>query len=152
MRKMDLFWRSNREWWEYKDHIPTIKPDAPPEAQESYKNYIIQSSALHIVDCMKTGDYMLLTLEDNPPEYRFNKYRINGVIYDPVIVYDISDKVIAIKTTESDMVHRLVEFIEEECIPNGEKDRPLPAQIENPTPEDWDRYNDLLKKIWQIDF
>ena len=143
MRKMDLYWRSNKEWWEYKDHIPTIKLDAPTEAQESYKNYIVQSSALHIIDCIKTERYMLLTLEGVPPEYRYNKYRINGVVYDPIIVYDISDNVIAIETTETDILHRLVEFINQA---DGEVDRPLPKRIEEPTPEDWDRYNDLLKK------
>ena len=29
MKKLDLYWKSNREWWEYIDHIPTIKESAP---------------------------------------------------------------------------------------------------------------------------
>ena len=43
MRKLDYFWASNPAWYEWKgngDRI--IKPDAPPEAQESYKHYLKQ--------------------------------------------------------------------------------------------------------------
>ena len=42
MRKLDLHWRSNPEWWELKNHIPVVKKDAPPEAQESYQIYLQQ--------------------------------------------------------------------------------------------------------------
>ena len=42
MKKLDLYWRSNRDWWEYKDNIPVIKDSAPPEAKESYKRYLEQ--------------------------------------------------------------------------------------------------------------
>jgi hypothetical protein len=42
MRKLDLYWKSNREWWEYKNHIPTIKESAPEKAKESYKRYLEQ--------------------------------------------------------------------------------------------------------------
>lgn len=42
MKKIDLYWKSNREWWEYKDHIPTIKESAPEKAKESYKRYLEQ--------------------------------------------------------------------------------------------------------------
>lgn len=43
MKKLDLYWKSNREWWEYIDHIPTVKDSAPPEAKASYKNYLEQT-------------------------------------------------------------------------------------------------------------
>lgn len=45
MRKYDLFWQSNRDWWEFKNHIPVVKETAPPEAQESYKRYLKQLEA-----------------------------------------------------------------------------------------------------------
>ena len=44
MKKIDLFWQSNRDWWEYKDHVPTVREDAPPEAKESYERYLKQTS------------------------------------------------------------------------------------------------------------
>ena len=42
MTKLDLYWQSNSDWWELKNHIPVVKKDAPPEAQESYKRYLEQ--------------------------------------------------------------------------------------------------------------
>ena len=42
MKKLDLYWKNDRSWWEFKNHIPVIKNDAPPEAQESYKRYLEQ--------------------------------------------------------------------------------------------------------------
>lgn len=42
MKKLDLYWKSNREWWEYKDHIPAIKSSAPTEAKQSYERYLEQ--------------------------------------------------------------------------------------------------------------
>ena len=47
MRKLDLYWRSNPDWWEWKNLIPTIRDDAPEEAQESYDRYRIQQG----LDC-----------------------------------------------------------------------------------------------------
>ena len=40
MKKRDLFWQSNREWWEFRNHIPVVKASAPPEAQASYQRYL----------------------------------------------------------------------------------------------------------------
>ena len=43
MRKLDVFWYSNKAWFhlnEYGQRV--INPDAPPEAQQSYKHYIEQ--------------------------------------------------------------------------------------------------------------
>lgn len=45
MRKLDLYWRSNPDWWELNNHIPTVKKDAPLEAQESYQIYLQQTSS-----------------------------------------------------------------------------------------------------------
>lgn len=44
MRRLDLYWKSNRDWWEYKDHVPTLKDSAPPEAVLSYQRYLEQVS------------------------------------------------------------------------------------------------------------
>ena len=44
MRKLDMFWMSNREWWEFKNHIPVLKESAPPEAKASYKRYLEQTT------------------------------------------------------------------------------------------------------------
>lgn len=48
MTHIDLYWQENDDWWEFVDHVPTIKESAPPEAQESYKRYLeqIKSKAL----------------------------------------------------------------------------------------------------------
>lgn len=43
MRKLDLFWMTNDEWWESIDFVPTLKADAPPEAQASYQRYLKQT-------------------------------------------------------------------------------------------------------------
>lgn len=42
MKKLDLYWKSNREWWEYENHVPKIKESAPTEAKESFQNYTKQ--------------------------------------------------------------------------------------------------------------
>lgn len=43
MKKLDLFWMSNHDWWEAIDYVPTIKDDAPPEAKASYERYLKQT-------------------------------------------------------------------------------------------------------------
>lgn len=47
MRKVDMFWMSNHDWWELKNLVPTIRDDAPEEAQISYDRYRIQQG----LDC-----------------------------------------------------------------------------------------------------
>lgn len=42
MKQLDLYWRSKREWWEFKNHIPVVKEDAPAEAKESFTRYLEQ--------------------------------------------------------------------------------------------------------------
>lgn len=43
MRKLDLLWMSNDDWIIQRENGTfTIKTDAPPEAQESYKHYLEQ--------------------------------------------------------------------------------------------------------------
>ncbi len=53
MRKLDLFWESNDDWWECKDGIPVLKESAPQEAKESYEHYLEQMSKEEIreIDC-----------------------------------------------------------------------------------------------------
>lgn len=43
MKKLDMYWMSNRDWWEFKGFIATLKEDAPIEAKESYKRYLEQT-------------------------------------------------------------------------------------------------------------
>ena len=47
MRKVDLFWKSNHDWWTYKNGFPVLKESAPPEAKESYKRYLEQTNVNH---------------------------------------------------------------------------------------------------------
>lgn len=43
MRKLDLLWMSNDDWIIQRENGTfMIKPDAPKEAQESYKHYLEQ--------------------------------------------------------------------------------------------------------------
>ena len=42
MRKLDYFWKTNKDWWYRDKNLPRLKEDAPPEAQESYKHYLEQ--------------------------------------------------------------------------------------------------------------
>ena len=45
MKRLDFYWSSNPDWWEWKPNgTRVIKPDAPTEAQESYKHYLEQTS------------------------------------------------------------------------------------------------------------
>ena len=46
MKKLDLYWKSRREWWEFRNHVQIVKDDAPIEAKESYKRYIAQVKAM----------------------------------------------------------------------------------------------------------
>lgn len=43
MRRLDYFWKTNKDWW-YRDEnlVPRLKETAPKEAQESYKRYLEQ--------------------------------------------------------------------------------------------------------------
>ena len=44
MRKLDLYWKSNRDWWEYdKDFYPVLTENAPLDAWESYLRYLEQT-------------------------------------------------------------------------------------------------------------
>lgn len=45
MKRLDFFWTSNPDWWERNEnYVKVLKPDALPEAQESYKHYLEQTS------------------------------------------------------------------------------------------------------------
>lgn len=59
MRKLDLFWQSNDEWWELQNHIPVLKETAPPEARESYEHYLEQmrEEKIRKIDCDWEEDF-----------------------------------------------------------------------------------------------
>ena len=43
MRILEHYWMSNKDWWYLDKNLDMrIKPDAPKEAQESYKRYLEQ--------------------------------------------------------------------------------------------------------------
>lgn len=42
MHKYDTFWRSNPDWWYFKNGIFALRDDAPEEAKISYENYMKQ--------------------------------------------------------------------------------------------------------------
>lgn len=43
MRKLDLYWKSKKEWRLLQDNgTYVVKSDAPPEAQKSYEHYLEQ--------------------------------------------------------------------------------------------------------------
>ena len=42
MRKFDVYWKSNKEWYEYDGLVPKLKEDVPKEAQESFEHYLQQ--------------------------------------------------------------------------------------------------------------
>lgn len=53
MRKVDMFWKSNSDWWEFRNCIPVVKDDAPPEAKKSYERYLEQTTRepIRMLDC-----------------------------------------------------------------------------------------------------
>ena len=39
MKRLDLYWTTNPDWWERKEnYVKVLKPDAPKEAQEHPEN------------------------------------------------------------------------------------------------------------------
>lgn len=43
MKKLDLYWKSKKEWRILQDNgTYIVNPDAPKEAQDSYKHYLEQ--------------------------------------------------------------------------------------------------------------
>ena len=44
MRKLDLYWMSNKEWREIRSHTPVVKENAPTEARKSYERYLEQTT------------------------------------------------------------------------------------------------------------
>lgn len=59
MRTLDLYWKSNKDWWYYDDSfIPRLKDSAPPDAQESYARYKEQKRSNPICDiCPRMQKY-----------------------------------------------------------------------------------------------
>lgn len=39
MTKLDMFWRSKREWWHIENFDAVLNNDAPEEAKKSYEHY-----------------------------------------------------------------------------------------------------------------
>lgn len=43
MRKLDLFWMSNKEWYGMKNMVYYIKDNAPEEVKKSFQHYLEQT-------------------------------------------------------------------------------------------------------------
>ena len=43
MRKFDIYWQSNKDWFYFDGFMPKVKDDAPQEAKDSYKHYLQQT-------------------------------------------------------------------------------------------------------------
>ena len=63
MRKLDLYWMSHHDWWGVKDMVPTLKDDAPEDAQISYDHYCIQQG-LDCIGCVLEMQETLLRKEN----------------------------------------------------------------------------------------
>lgn len=54
MRTLDLYWKSNRDWWFYdKNLIPLLRVTAPPEAQKSYIKYRLEKGCSVCTACLR---------------------------------------------------------------------------------------------------
>lgn len=47
MQKLDIYWKTNKDWYFYDGLVPKIKDDAPEEAKESYQHYLQQKKELY---------------------------------------------------------------------------------------------------------
>ena len=47
MRILDVYWQTNDHWWEFRNHIPVVRDDAPEEAKISYAHYLEQIAQSH---------------------------------------------------------------------------------------------------------
>lgn len=62
-----------------------------------------------ILDQWKIGNYTILELDDDPPMKPYSKYKIDGIAYKTVPVYDLP-KSIAVEN-DGDFKGKTVEFI-----------------------------------------
>ena len=60
MRILEHYWMSNKDWW-YRDKnlVPRLKEDAPPEAQESYKRYLVPKRRL-----LEIGNLLFINMQN----------------------------------------------------------------------------------------
>lgn len=63
-----------------------------------------------MIDEWQLQKYMVLTLNQDPPLIPYWKYRIDGVIYNVVPVYDLPRCIIAIEA-EGSFIGKTVEFV-----------------------------------------
>ena len=42
MTTLDLYWKSNKDWFHWEGFKAVLNNDAPPEAKKSYENYLRQ--------------------------------------------------------------------------------------------------------------
>ncbi len=47
MKKFDVYWKSNKDWYFYDGFVPKLKEDAPEEAKKSFEHYLQQKRELY---------------------------------------------------------------------------------------------------------
>lgn len=69
MRRLDLYWMSNRGWWKFEKGCTVIQDTAPQDAQESYNRYLLQNGLDCLYELSRYQD-KLLRLDDglNTPD------------------------------------------------------------------------------------
>lgn len=47
MKKFDVYWKSNKDWYFYDGFVPKLKEDAPEGAKKSFEHYLQQKRELY---------------------------------------------------------------------------------------------------------
>lgn len=47
MRKFDVYWKTNKDWYYYDGLVPKLKENAPEAAKESFEHYKRQKKELY---------------------------------------------------------------------------------------------------------
>ena len=70
-----------------------------------------ESDERMVVETSRLYKYTIMYLDQEIPwKIRWNKYLIDGIVYDPVVAYDVASNVIVIEE-EGDFVGKTVKFI-----------------------------------------
>lgn len=65
----------------------------------------------NIIGQWKIDGYTVLELDNNPPMKPYRKYKIDGIIYEPVPVYDLPKSIAIKKVGDFNFEGMIVEFI-----------------------------------------
>lgn len=71
MHKLDLYWMSQKEWWEFKEHIPVVSESAPQKAKESYIRYQEQRHKCNDIFLLNPGTNFEVNCDKLIQEYKY---------------------------------------------------------------------------------